>query len=1376
MYSRPTCHCISMLILVHFYVQKRPWNMMQSIYAPRLHSANKSDSDKNKEKEGGNDMDIDLKQNNESSQKDKIGKTSHGYQCDVENVPSSLMGKDESKSKEIDEDIFFIDTLCEAESALLNLSPQSLLNLLFLIMEIGVEAGLERKGGKGQRYELQFDELKIYMGKKLCPDMLCTSSNKVEHAETFEKQVKNFQEARLIITWLEKVLSSLVSPDSLNLLFTISRELLTAPLLSSFGENNDLSLLSTDNSSPRPPYIYPDCRLGLYLRHIIIEVEAMGFEGLSAVFDRLLIYRTVPSFDRLTKENKIHNPQYYEGGKQETEDDEEKTTIIDDEKLRGRKMNVYPNPNIDSRMQIERYLETQIVNYTKLQGSRNSLTYEERDAELSALLSGYGTLPRAHFLCYLNCLEHRDFRGSLLSLHRYFDYVIRRHGGIGYASVLGSNSGSSLAGLMNLSILHSSMQQNIGNGDTKNPNNDGNNDSTITTLEEKYKHLFSEDGTNGVSRFSTGAVVQHAVLKLAGLHVKFKHWDEANSALIECIRMAHIGGDNACVILALIYQHHIIRSIGGVSGIKEASGLLIRCLQQAVQQGLPSLSHLTFLLLASYQLASCDQLGANGVKNTGSTYHSFDLSAITHDMNTNSLSIPTPEQVQNYANMLISTGGSQLVGADNKSRDLITEIPTGPTSNKIKDYLHSSNTAAEISVDSLSSESHPAVVMTPIDIRRPNISRRLHSLRLSTFPIDKSPISLLLPAGGLSLADEGVDSLSNSGMGANPAAMRSQMSGGMSMTSLSAWNHVRDDLLYRPSLEDSLASHAQRILVASSTWAGLGIPIMCLMTSLQIINENNYIRKETDVSTYIGAAVRMLGSVCMGNSPSFVDFRSYDDFTEEEEDAGKSTSLREQIVSVLRRQRRSPNSSKNPIKIPLLIPFQESLLAFLPLLKAYPHTQSNTLLHIPFLFLTRWASHRGEVINTQVLSRKLRAGSLSFLSDGMEGYMDSLICSSMTQVSSRKRNVGLNGTVLPSSLRIHSLLLKASHLSSLSLQYVRLLILYSANFISPEISVGSIATSGVGKCFATGLNVTGMSTSSTQAINASKALPNLLTALAIGENSGLVPNYAVSLLMLGHWLLIMQDGYRIKSLIGAILPVLSELCSPNVQAQAWLLLAKANLLLIDSSLGGESTRSSDVNTHKTYSELKSIFNSCQETYDHGGEIFSDFSKAKDYELRKMISTLKHVIRLLNRSMKASMMSHNIYLLREIYYLQARVYDKIYSLTKLQKRETLDMLNDSNLVQQIGLEMLKSNLLDCSLVEKKNRRKRNRASVCFAKANRYILKNRFGPFNTSPLVNIKDNSQKDKENQTSFYVPSVISIEDTISTSSINKYSHSFLLN
>merc|ERR1712146_310739 len=101
-------------------------------------------------------------------------------------------------------------------------------------------------------------------------------------------------------------------------------------------------------------------------------------------------------------------------------------------------------------------------------------------------------------------------------------------------------------------------------------------------------------------------------------------------------------------------------------------------------------------------------------------------------------------------------------------------------------------------------------------------------------------------------------------------------------------------------------------------------------------------------------------------------------------------------------------------------------------------------------------------------------------------------------------------------------------------------------------------------------------------------------------------------------------------------------------------------------MGGESTRSSDVNTHKTYSELKSIFNSCQETYDHGGEIFSDFSKAKDYELRKMISTLKHVIRLLNRSMKASMMSHNIYLLREIYYLQARVYDKIYSLTKLQK--------------------------------------------------------------------------------------------------------------
>ncbi|CAN0457376.1 unnamed protein product, partial [Discosporangium mesarthrocarpum] len=38
----------------------------------------------------------------------------------------------------------------------------------------------------------------------------------------------------------------------------------------------------------------------------------------------------------------------------------------------------------------------------------------------------HSELPRAHFLRYVNCVHHRELQGSLDSLHRFFDYAVRR--------------------------------------------------------------------------------------------------------------------------------------------------------------------------------------------------------------------------------------------------------------------------------------------------------------------------------------------------------------------------------------------------------------------------------------------------------------------------------------------------------------------------------------------------------------------------------------------------------------------------------------------------------------------------------------------------------------------------------------------------------------------------------------------------------------------------------------------------------------------------------------------------------------------------------------------------------------------------------------
>ena len=45
---------------------------------------------------------------------------------------------------------------------------------------------------------------------------------------------------------------------------------------------------------------------------------------------------------------------------------------------------------------------------------------------VQAALGAWSDVPKAHFLRLMNCMHHRELQGSLDSLHRHFDYAVRR--------------------------------------------------------------------------------------------------------------------------------------------------------------------------------------------------------------------------------------------------------------------------------------------------------------------------------------------------------------------------------------------------------------------------------------------------------------------------------------------------------------------------------------------------------------------------------------------------------------------------------------------------------------------------------------------------------------------------------------------------------------------------------------------------------------------------------------------------------------------------------------------------------------------------------------------------------------------------------------
>ncbi len=173
---------------------------------------------------------------------------------------------------------------------------------------------------------------------------------------------------------LADVLGALQSPDDLITLLGLLQELLRP----------SGHVIVSDGSMIRPSHLERESVFGVFLRKLLLDCNGLGFEGLASLLDDIKAYVAHA----------------------ETDADE-----------------MMPVPT--GSREAQQYLQRRVLDLDQNVGRR---TYEDTEAEVERLLRRHPELPRGQFLCYLNSTRHGEFTGALDSLHRYFDYAIRRGG------------------------------------------------------------------------------------------------------------------------------------------------------------------------------------------------------------------------------------------------------------------------------------------------------------------------------------------------------------------------------------------------------------------------------------------------------------------------------------------------------------------------------------------------------------------------------------------------------------------------------------------------------------------------------------------------------------------------------------------------------------------------------------------------------------------------------------------------------------------------------------------------------------------------------------------------------------------------------------
>ena len=199
---------------------------------------------------------------------------------------------------------------------------------------------------------------------------------------------------------LKAVMRALQSPDDVITLLALLQDILKPPMCP-----------TVDGRFARPTYVEPDSVFGVFLRQVLLDCNGLNFESLGSLLDDVKADVCAP----------VHSPSLSSSSTLPT-----------------------------SSRQAQQYLQHRVLDLNHDVGRR---TYEDTEEEVERLLQRHPELPRGQYLRYLNSTRHGEFSGAIDSLHRYFDYAIRRGGPNATGKTSSSRNIVQYASL-NLAALH----------------------------------------------------------------------------------------------------------------------------------------------------------------------------------------------------------------------------------------------------------------------------------------------------------------------------------------------------------------------------------------------------------------------------------------------------------------------------------------------------------------------------------------------------------------------------------------------------------------------------------------------------------------------------------------------------------------------------------------------------------------------------------------------------------------------------------------------------------------------------------------------------------------------------------------------------------
>ncbi|KAM3572265.1 hypothetical protein VYU27_005705 [Nannochloropsis oceanica] len=223
----------------------------------------------------------------------------------------------------------------------------------------------------------------------------------VQREKPFAALLRNVRDAcgASLHDCLKTVMRALQSPDDVITLLALLHDILKPPICP-----------TVDGRFARPTHVEPDSVFGVFLRQVLLDCNGLNFESLGSLLDDIKTDVWAP--------------------------------------LHSVSSSSFTHPT--SSRQAQQYLQRRVLD---LNHDVGRCTYEDTEEEVERLLQRHPELPRGQFLRYLNSTRHGEFSGALDSLHRYFDYAIRRGGPNATGKTSSSRNIVQYASL-NLAALH----------------------------------------------------------------------------------------------------------------------------------------------------------------------------------------------------------------------------------------------------------------------------------------------------------------------------------------------------------------------------------------------------------------------------------------------------------------------------------------------------------------------------------------------------------------------------------------------------------------------------------------------------------------------------------------------------------------------------------------------------------------------------------------------------------------------------------------------------------------------------------------------------------------------------------------------------------